>query len=202
VTFQNPGANTNFLVLNTDGGNRGQHTLVGKLTLDGIDAVDSGRSSLHATDRGYLQFEPTGNGADYFMGVATDETTFIISVNNGSGQTGFEFVGAIATSPSTASLTADNQTVICTNKSYIQLSSNSATASQRTFVLTPTVAAMNGQILTLEWTGTNAGEIADDSSNIGGGNTRLSAVWTPTQYDTLTLRFNGTDWVEMSRSTN
>lgn len=98
------------------------------------------------------------------------------------------------------SLTADNQVVSTTNRSYIRLSSDNGTAGNRTFVLTP--GTYDGQVLELEWTGTNAGEIADDSSNTGGGNNRLSATWTPTQYDTLFLRFNGTDWVQRGLSAN
>ena len=46
-----------------------------------------------------------------------------------------------------------------------------------------------------------AAELADDSAS-GVGAVRLSAVWLPTQYDTLTLMFNGTDWIEISRSAN
>jgi hypothetical protein len=131
----------------------------------------------------------------------SDQTTFRLRPD-GTGETGFRVEGGLATKPVAVNLTADNQTVNLTNRSYIQLSSDNGTAGNRTFVLTPNVSTMNGQTVTIEWTGTNAGEIVDDASNTGGGNTRLSGTWTPTQYDTLTLRFNGTDWVEMNRSTN
>lgn len=107
---------------------------------------------------------------------------------------------SINSSGSTVSLTADNQVVTVSDRSYIRLSSNNGTAGNRTFVLTQ--STRDGHILVLEWTGTNAGELVDDSAQNGGGNHRLSATWTPTQYDTLTLISNGTDWVELARSAN
>lgn len=108
--------------------------------------------------------------------------------------------GGFATARSTVSLTADNQVVTVTNKSYIALSSDNATAANRTFVLSQGSTA--GHLLVLEWVGTNAGELVDASAVSGGGNHRLSATWTPTQYDTLELIWNGTDWMEIGRSTN
>ncbi len=103
-------------------------------------------------------------------------------------------------SKTTVSLTADNQVVTTTNVSYISLSSDNGTAGNRTFVLTQSTRA--GHVLVLEWTGTNAGELVDDSAQNGAGTHRLTATWTPTQYDTLTLMSDGTDWKEIARSTN
>jgi hypothetical protein len=111
-----------------------------------------------------------------------------------------QVTGGFATARSTVSLTADNQVVTVTNLSYIALSSNNATATNRTFVLSQ--GSVAGHRLTLEWVGTNAGELVDDSAVSGGGNHRLSATWTPTQYDTIELIWNGTDWLELNRSTN
>lgn len=112
------------------------------------------------------------------------------------------FFAALVTAPQAAvSLTADNQIVTTSTNSYISLSSDNGTAGNRTFVLTGT-AQKAGQHLTLEWTGTNAGELVDDSACNGAGNHRLNGTWTPTQYDTLNLHFNGTDWIEDSRSPN
>ena len=45
-------------------------------------------------------------------------------------------------------------------------------------------------------------EMIDDVAQGGGGNTRLNGNWVPTQYDTLCLISNATDWVELSRSAN
>ena len=81
-----------------------------------------------------------------------------------------------------------------------ELSFDDGTPANRTFVLNQGDSA--GHKLVLEWTGANAGELLDDSAVDGGGNHRLSADWTPTQYDTLKLHWNGTDWIETGRSTN
>lgn len=98
-------------------------------------------------------------------------------------------------------LTADNQVVDATLRTHIRLASDSAVAGDRTFLLTGTNVTSGAHAI-LEWTGTNAGELVDDSANSGAGNIRLSATWTPTQYDTLSLIFNGTDWIETARATN
>lgn len=98
-------------------------------------------------------------------------------------------------------LTADNQVITVGNRSFIRITSDSATATDRTFVLTQ--GTRNGHILVLQWNdATNLGELVDDAANNGGGNIRLSATWLPTQYDTLTLISTGTDWIEIGRSTN
>jgi len=108
--------------------------------------------------------------------------------------------GAVAYGKSTVSLTADNTTVTTSNISYISLSSDNATATNRTFILAQSTVA--GHLLRIEWTGTNAGELIDDSAQGTGGNHRMAGNWTPTQYDTITFISNGTDWVEVGRSTN
>ncbi len=113
---------------------------------------------------------------------------------------GLRTFGALGSAPVSVSLTADNASVSTAARSYIRLSSDNVTAANRTFVLTQ--GSFAGQQLTLEWVGTNAGELVDDSAQTGAGNHRLSATWTPTQYDTLGLVFNGTDWVEARRSAN
>lgn len=180
-------------------GDGGTITHVGNITQN---ARTGGAPSHRINDRGWIEMHNTAETVSYLLRPHADETSFILGVNSGSTHSGVMMDVALANAPTTVNLTADNQTVICTNKSYIRLSSDNGTAGNRTFVLTPTVAAMAGQELTIAWVGTNAGEIADDGSLTGGGNVRLSAVWTPTQYDTLTLKFNGTDWEEKGRSTN
>lgn len=107
--------------------------------------------------------------------------------------------GRLALGSASVSLAADNQSVSTLAVSYIRLDSNNGTAGNRTFVLNQ---GATGQQLIIEWVGTNAGELVDDSAQTGAGNHRLNGTWTPTQYDVLSLVFNGTDWVERSRSTN
>lgn len=113
---------------------------------------------------------------------------------------GLTTLGASANAAAAVTLTADNQVLNTTTNSYVRLQSDNATAANRTFVLTQ--GTFTGQWLTIEWVGTLAGELVDDSAQNGAGNHRLSATWTPTQYDTLSLLFNGTDWIERGRSAN
>lgn len=44
--------------------------------------------------------------------------------------------------------------------------------------------------------------ITDDAANSDAGNVRLAGDWSPTADDTLVLVCDGTDWIELSRSTN
>jgi hypothetical protein len=77
----------------------------------------------------------------------------------------------------------------------IQLSSDNATASNRTFTLSAT-GAIAGQIYVIIGPATNACEIADTSIQ------KLSAAWTPGDTDTLTLLFDGTNFLELGRVDN
>lgn len=97
------------------------------------------------------------------------------------------------------SLTADNQVIGATNSATLFVSSDNVTAGNRTFLLT---TGIDGKRLTLVWSGTNAGELVDDSANSGSGNIRLNGTWTPAQYDVLNLVGVGTDWYETGRSDN
>lgn len=83
---------------------------------------------------------------------------------------------------------------------YKRLQSDNAVAANRTFKLYG--SAPSGTRLTLEWIGANAAELIDDSANVVSGNVRLNGNWTPTQYDTISLIHNGTDWIELGRSPN
>jgi len=99
----------------------------------------------------------------------------------------------------TTTLTSDNTSVPVNGASTRQIASDNAVATSRTFTIPPGLFA--GQICILQWSGTNAGELADDGTD-GGAAMRLSVSWLPTQYDTLTIQYNGTDWLELARSTN
>ena len=102
--------------------------------------------------------------------------------------------------PVAISLTADNTTISSTNRAYIRISSDSGTATARTFILTPGSSA--GQSLKIHFTGSNAAELVDDSAGAVSGNHRLSATWTASQYDSIALTWDGVDWIEDSRSSN
>lgn len=109
-------------------------------------------------------------------------------------QTGYR-----ASSSKTVDLTSDNQSITVNDKSYVKLTSDNATATNRTMVLGD--GAMDGQTLTLEWAednSTGSGELPDSGSN----NTNLASTWTPNIGDTISLVWNSTDWIETGRSDN
>jgi len=94
-------------------------------------------------------------------------------------------------------LTADDQIVTTIGRGHIALSSDDAVAANRTFLL---ANGVTGQRLILEWVGTNAGELIGDSAIPGvSGPVRLSATWTPAQFESLSLVFNGASWIETGR---
>lgn len=95
----------------------------------------------------------------------------------------------------TTALTADNQAVTPGNATVLQLTSDDATDTNRTFTLSAT-GAVTGQIYVLIGPATNACEIADT------GIQKLSATWSAAAADSLTLLFDGTNFVELARSNN
>lgn len=101
----------------------------------------------------------------------------------------------LAQASTTASLTADNQAVAPAANNRIQLASDNATATSRTFTLSAT-GAITGQIYILIGPSSNACEIADT------GIQKLTGTWTPGANDTLTLLFDGTNFNELARSDN
>ncbi|MBF0491609.1 MAG: hypothetical protein HQM15_02370 [Deltaproteobacteria bacterium] len=151
-----------------------------------------------------------GNGLDAASaGALNIGATTATSVNVGNAGATTTVVGNLdvaknvrLTPPaSVIHITADNQVVAesgNTGQSYIRLDSDNAVAANRTIVLTQ--STREGQVLIIEWVGANAGEILNNGALSGGGDIRLSADWTPTQYSTLTLISNGTEWLETARS--
>jgi len=106
------------------------------------------------------------------------------------------FSGGLGAAPvgGVINLTGDNTILTTTGRSLIRLSSDSGTATSRTFTLG--AGSAQGQVLVLEWTGTNAGELLN---NTGTAAARINGDWRPAQYDSLTLVYNGADWIELSR---
>lgn len=94
-------------------------------------------------------------------------------------------------------VTADNQLVLTAGFSLIQLIPDNATATNRTITLSSGDAGYLGQqVLVLE-------NIAGSSYTLqlaDGGNCALQADWTPVQYDTITLIWDGSYWVEQCRA--
>jgi len=98
----------------------------------------------------------------------------------------------------TVSLTVDNQTVTVGNSSYLKLSSNTTTATDRTIILSNGVNT--GQILFIESTSTstNVFEILDGA----GSNTNTTGTITMTSGDMIQILWNGSDWLQVSYANN
>jgi len=102
---------------------------------------------------------------------------------------------ALSQASTAVALTEDNLPVTPGAASRIQLSSDNNTATNRTFTLSAT-GAITGQIYIVIAPAANACEIAAT------GIQKLSATWSPTALDTLTLLFDGTNFLELARSAN
>lgn len=99
-------------------------------------------------------------------------------------------------SATAVNLTADNQAVSVTGRSFIRLTSDNATATNRTFTI---ANGIHGQLVTLQWVdATDAGELIDT------GTADLAGTWSPRNGDTLTLMIDTTSAVarEISRTGN
>lgn len=140
-----------------------------------------------------------------FVGVGTNDPQAVLHVFGSAIVSSLNVLTDAAvgrrfsTGPGTVNLTADN-TAIGTTNSYFRLTSDSAVAANRTITfddLTSVPAA--GTPVVLEWADTDAGELLDNSANILGIN-RLDGDWRPLLGHTLTLLYNGTDFVEQGRS--
>lgn len=110
--------------------------------------------------------------------------------------------GSNAISVGVVSLIADDQVVDVSMLGGIKFNSDDATATNRTILLT--AGSDPGQRLVLYFKdATDAMELLDNSALSGaGGNVRLSADWTPGHRDVVSLIWDNTDWVELSRSDN
>lgn len=145
-------------------------------TSQGAELAFSTARSGSNTER--VRINSNGN-----VGVATNSPNTSLDVN-----------GGLTTRPgSTVSLTADNQAVTVGNSSFIVLSSNNATSTNRTFTLSN--GLQNGQVLTILLT-TNNAELADS------GNCALASTFAMNSNDTISLIWNGSTWYETSRSVN
>lgn len=98
------------------------------------------------------------------------------------------------------SLTADGQFVSTQGVSLIRISSDSATASSRSFTLqsglNPTIAPTGSNTVVL----TFASGSGTSALLVNSGNMRMSGDWAPTQGQSLTLMWDGFFWNELSRT--
>ena len=117
-----------------------------------------------------------------------------VGISTTSPNTSLDINGGLTTRPSsTVSLIGDNQAVTVGNSSFIILSSNNTTATNRTFTLSS--GLQSGQVLTILLT-TNNAELADS------GNCALASTFSMNSNDTISLIWNGSTWYETSRSAN
>lgn len=113
---------------------------------------------------------------------------------------GFAIAPDQITATSDVTILADNQAVTVGNRSYIRLTSDNSTNTNRTFTLSDGLQV--GQILILQVAtdaGTNEIHLADS------GTVNLVTLWpaaTNQPADSLMLIWTGTIWVEVSRSAN
>lgn len=124
----------------------------------------------------------------------TNNTTRVTLAGNGNYA---EFSTGVCFDPGSAvPITADNTAVTVGGRSYIQITGNS-TPENRTITLSDGV--LTGHVLSIHCTtagGVNGVELADS------GNCRLSATWSATLDDTITLIWSGSAWIELARSNN
>lgn len=165
----------------------------------GVIRVKNGSS----TTAGVVLDSANGKGHVHLQGVGFEfsntNANGAFAVSNLVGGTSTITIDAQQSVVEAVNLVADNQVVQPLGRTRIALSSDNSTAANRTFVLRGGANASTNQVLVLEWTDTDAGELVDDSACNGSGNHRLNGTWTPSQYDTIILRFNGTDWIELGR---
>ena len=136
-----------------------------------------------------LVFEGTADAHETSL-TATDPTADrTVTIPNATGTV------ALSQASTTTALTADNQAVTPGSNTVLQLTSDDATATNRTFTLSAT-GAITGQTYVLIGPASNQCEIADTGIQV------LSATWSPTTGDTLTLKFDGTNFIELARSNN
>ena len=136
-----------------------------------------------------LVFEGTADAHETSI-TATDPTADrTITLPNATGTV------TLAQASTTTALTADNQVVTPGTNTRLQLTSDNATDTNRTFTLSAT-GAITGQIYVIVGPATNACELADT------GIQKLSATFSPAASDSLTLLFDGTDFIELARANN
>jgi hypothetical protein len=131
------------------------------------------------------------NSASRTLTLTTGSTTRVTIAGNGDF---VEIDSALVYEPgATTNLTSDNQAVTIGAKSYLKISSNDATPANRTFTLSNGVRT--GQILIIQCVA-GAAQLQDL------GNVEINAVMDFGVEDTLSLIWDGGDWVETGRSNN
>jgi len=126
-------------------------------------------------------------------GTGTDAVK--VGIGTTAPQTALDVLGAIALRDGAViNVTADNQLVTVGNQSYIRLSSNDATAANRTIKLSD--GLVRGQLLILQ--GTASGNFFQLVDNVTTSNTNTAGTRDLGFGDTIMLLWNGSAWFEIS----
>lgn len=150
---------------------------VGPVTFTGVVALSDGTTSYFVASESVLSITAAG------LGVGGVDAP----------QGGFELGSALLLTPRSVTIQSTGATLTPGDRTYLRVTHTSAAGGNIT--IAPGVA---GQLLVLEFV-----SVAGTASYADGiGNLVLASGFTPTAGDTLTLIFNGTSWVELSRSVN
>lgn len=210
-----------FGVVTSSGISMGAGTLKLAAASRGIDATGTGVVATTAT---FMTVASTNVGT---YGVVTSSgiwmqngTLTLDATSRGIDATGTGIVASsgtfdavvLATQAAVVTITATNTLLDVSDTSFVKLTSNNATSTNRIFCLGK---ARPGHILVLKWdtnAGTNEGQLNDGLSGAGSCTAAnsampasLVAVWpaaTNQPDDTITLIFGGSEWTEISRSAN
>jgi len=119
--------------------------------------------------------------------------------------TALDVNGGVTMEPTAVTLTANNTVLATANRSYLQVTSDNTTETNRVFCFG---AGTLGQVLVIEWTSsTDRGEIVSHG-NCGGAAGAVTASlsytnWAPKNTETiLQLMYNGTHWIQIAGSAN
>lgn len=169
------GGRVEFLAGNADSGN------------GGYAAISSGRSTGGTAGNVYINVKTSASGQGFINMKGPIRYSQSNAAPNG-------------VSSQIVNLTADDTNIVVDSR-VVYITSDSATATDRTFTLD---ACAYGQMVTLMFDNSNAAELIDDSAQGTSGNHRLNGTWTAGANDTLTLvcARSLSDWVEVSRSAN
>ncbi len=196
----------------------------GTLSLVGSRGIDATGTGVVATTGTFMTVTSTNVGtfsitssSGINMGAGTlkldSDSRGIDATGTGIFASSGIFNTVTLTTPTAAlSITVTNTLIDVTNISFLKLTSNNATSTNRIFCLT---AGRPGQLLVLKWdtnSGTNEGQLSDGLSNAGSCTSAngaqpaaLSAVWPATTNqtdDAILLIWGGSEWTEIGRSAN
>lgn len=121
-----------------------------------------------------------------------------MGVDNLSPLVRMQINGGLALDNASATATSSNFLVTVDNRTYIRVSSNDVPANR--FIELSNGLTV-GQLLILECSASSGNGITVPD-NPGSGNTRTAGNFAMTLGDTMTLIWNGDDWVELNRSDN